>query len=356
MWKNMPFEKCIQKTNVPHKLSKKKYLKSGKFPVVSQEATLISGYHNDLAHVFNISKPVVIFGDHTQVLKYVDFDFVVGADGVKILIPIEGIDTKYFYYLLQALMPKGKGYARHYKFLKELNLSFPPHTEQQRIAAKLDAAFAKIDCMLKSSQLKRDEVKSLPTKIVKKMLEDETYDWTSERLSTIAENLDAQRIPITKSKRIEGDIPYYGASGIVDYVENFIFDEELLLISEDGANLLARTYPIAFSIKGKTWVNNHAHVLKFDNKILQKWVEYYLNSTNIEAFISGMAQPKLNQKKLNEIPIPCPKPNLLPKLLSNLEQIAAQNEIIFELETQKTEQIKKLKSAILAQELRSEAA
>ena len=100
MKKNIPFEECLEKINVPHKLPKKEYLESGKFPVVSQEAKLISGYHNYQEYVFNVSKPVVIFGDHTQVLKYVDFDFVVGADGVKILKPIEGIDTKYFYYLL----------------------------------------------------------------------------------------------------------------------------------------------------------------------------------------------------------------------------------------------------------------
>ena len=128
------------------------------------------------------------------------------------------------------------------------------------------------------------------------------------------------------------------------------------MISEDGANLLARTYPIAFSVEGKTWVNNHAHVLKFENKMLQKWVEYYLNSTNIEKFISGMAQPKLNQKKLNEIPIQCPNPIFLPKLLSNFEKIALQGETIFKLQTKKIEQIEKLKSVILAKELQSEAA
>lgn len=240
--------------------------------------------------------------------------------------------------------------------MEKRELWLPPLAEQKRIVAKLDAAFAEIDSILKSSHLKRTEVIGLPTQILKKLLEDEAYEWTSERLSSISDNLDSQRIPITKSKRIEGNIPYYGASGIVDYVKDFIFDDELLLISEDGANLLARTYPIAFSVEGKTWVNNHAHVLKFENKMLQKWVEYYLNSTNIEAFISGMAQPKLNQKKLNEIPIPCPKPNLLPKLLSNLEKIISQSESVFELEKQKTKKIEKLKSAILAQELQSEAA
>ena len=94
MWKQVPFEQCIQNTSIPYKLQKKDYLKKGNFPVVSQESKLISGYHNESSHIFKISKPVVIFGDHTQILKYIDFDFVVGADGVKILLPNENIDTK----------------------------------------------------------------------------------------------------------------------------------------------------------------------------------------------------------------------------------------------------------------------
>jgi type I restriction enzyme S subunit len=130
--------------------------------------------------------------------------------------------------------------------------------------------------------------------------------WEIKNLSEICTNLDSKRIPITQNKRKKGDIPYYGASGIVDYVEEYLFDEDLLLVSEDGANLLMRTYPIAFSITGKTWVNNHAHVLRFPNRISQRFVEYYLNSIKLDDYVSGMAQPKLNQGMLNSIPIPFP--------------------------------------------------
>jgi type I restriction enzyme S subunit len=130
--------------------------------------------------------------------------------------------------------------------------------------------------------------------------------WNIKYLDELCENLDSKRIPITKSSRKSGNIPYYGASGIVDYVADYIFNEDLLLVSEDGANLLARTYPIAFSITGKTWVNNHAHVLRFKEKITQSFIEYYLNSISLESYVSGMAQPKLNQKSLNSIAIPIP--------------------------------------------------
>lgn len=131
-------------------------------------------------------------------------------------------------------------------------------------------------------------------------------EWEINHLGQICENLDNRRVPITENMRVRGVIPYYGASGIVDYVDDFIFDEELLCISEDGANLIARTSPIAFSISGKSWVNNHAHVLKFDLQSRQKFVENYINFIKIEQFLTGMAQPKLNKAKLEVIPIPIP--------------------------------------------------
>ena len=144
-------------------------------------------------------------------------------------------------------------------------------------------------------------------------------------LDKICENLDSQRKPITSSDRVEGSIPYYGASGVVDYVQDYIFDERLLLVSEDGANLLARSTPIAFSIEGKTWVNNHAHVLRFADNIKQKYMELYLNSISLEPYITGSAQPKLNQKMLNEIPIPVVDRETMKMVVDAAEQV---NQII----------------------------
>ena len=134
----------------------------------------------------------------------------------------------------------------------------------------------------------------------------------------MCENLDGQRIPITKSDRKSGEYPYYGASGIVDWVEVY-FDENLLLISEDGANLLSRVTPIAFSINGKCWVNNHAHVLKFKRLSTQIYVEIYINSINIDNYVTGAAQPKLNQKNMNRMQIPLPPLSVQKEIVSQIE-------------------------------------
>ena len=130
--------------------------------------------------------------------------------------------------------------------------------------------------------------------------------WEIKRLGQVCENLDSQRKPITKKNRKKGNIPYYGATGIVDYVNNYIFNEKLLLLGEDGAKWNSGD-ECAFIINGKTWVNNHAHVLRPNRSILlDEWLVYNLNFQNLSPYISGMTVPKLNQGKMNEIEIPLP--------------------------------------------------
>lgn len=148
--------------------------------------------------------------------------------------------------------------------------------------------------------------------------EEGDVEWKT--LGELAENLDSKRKPITSGLREAGEIPYYGASGIVDYVKDYIFDGDYLLVSEDGANLLARNTPIAFSISGKTWVNNHAHVLKFETYAERKYVEYYLNSIDLTPYISGAAQPKLNKKNLGSIKIPNPAPKEKERIVAILDK------------------------------------
>lgn len=142
-------------------------------------------------------------------------------------------------------------------------------------------------------------------------------------LRGVAENLDAMRKPVKSGSRNLGEIPYYGASGIVDYVKDYIFEGDFLLISEDGANLLSRSTPIAFSISGKSWVNNHAHILKFESHSQRRLIEYYLNSIDLEPYITGAAQPKLNQKNLNIIKVPVPDSTVLEYTVKILDELDA---------------------------------
>ena len=190
-------------------------------------------------------------------------------------------------------------------------IPLPPLRVQSRIVEILDK-FTQLEAQLEAELQTELEARNKQYDFYRNRLLDFTLrddlkgqvEWKT--LGEVCENLDSQRRPITSNKRIKGIYPYYGASGIVDFVESYIYDGDYLLVSEDGANLLARNTPIAFSISGKNWVNNHAHVLKFDTYEGRKFVEYYLNHIDLKPYISGAAQPKLNQNNLNSIPIPLP--------------------------------------------------
>ena len=100
---------------------------------------------------------------------------------------------------------------------------------------------------------------------------------------------------------MNGNIPYYGASGVIDYVNDYIFDEKLLCLGEDGENLRSRVKPLAFTIQGKSWVNNHAHVLRPNNLTIHEYLECYLNQISVIQHLDFSAQPKLNQTEMKKI-------------------------------------------------------
>lgn len=231
--------------------------------------------------------------------------------------------------------------------IEAIAIPLPPISEQQRIVSILDKAFAAIDKAKANAEQNLNNAKELFESYLQEVFDKKGDGWEKKTLNQISENLDSKRVPITKSKRKSGDIPYYGASGIVDYVSDYLFDEDLLCISEDGANLIARTYPIAFSISGKTWVNNHAHVLRFPNIITQKFVEAYINSIKIDDYVSGMAQPKLNQAMLNKIPIPFPPLEEQQTIVRQLDALRAETQKLEALYQKKIDNLEELKKSIL---------
>ena len=321
-WEYKTFETCLEKVNKTKKIPSSNYLKEGFYPIVSQEESLINGFHNNHNDIFKINHPIVIFGDHTRILKYIDFDFVIGADGVKILSPIPSLLPKFFYYSLKSLRLPSLGYSRHYKLLKEQRIPVPPLEEQKRIVEELDLLSGIIE--KQKQQLK--ELDTLAQYIFYDMFGDPVTNekgWEVKKLGKVSNNLDSYRKPVTKADRQPGPYPYYGASGIVDYVSNFIFDGIYLLVSEDGANLLARNQPIAFLSYGKVWINNHAHVLDFKDHSSKIYLMFYLNLLDLKDRVKGAAQPKLTQKDLNDINLswpPLPLQNLFASKIEAIEK------------------------------------
>ena len=282
-----------------------------------------------------------------------------------VCVPKDCCDGLFFYYYFKTYDLIRKFHANSQGLVSDtLNLKFDKFAsirinypikreEQQKIADCLSSIDELIDAESRKLKALEKHKKGLMQKLFPaegKTLPEWRFpefrgkrEWRIKPLGKICTNYDSRRIPITEKDRVRGEIPYIGASGVIDYINDFIFDEDLLCVSEDGANLVARTYPVAFSISGKTWVNNHAHVLKFSHKYTQNIVESYLNMINLQDFLTGMAQPKLNRAKLDIIPIPLPEDEEQQKIADCLVEI----DTMITEQSNKVEQLKAHKKGLM---------
>lgn len=168
-------------------------------------------------------------------------------------------------------------------------------------------------------------------------------DWKLAALEDICEVLDSKRVPLNSEDRRDkkGSIPYWGANGIVDYIDDFIFNEPLLLMAEDGGYFNeARTRPICHRLDGKAWVNNHAHVLRVLAPTLRDWVYYWFVHRDITQHINGSTRSKLNQKDLRRLPIclpPLPEQKKIAEVLSSVDEAIAATKAVID----QTKQVKK---------------
>ena len=228
----------------------------------------------------------------------------------------------------------------------------PPLAEQRQIAAFLDRATARIDELVAANRLlieRLDEYRTaLITRVVTKGLPAEETDlaqstpmlkdsgvawlgkvpehWRIMRLARVAGCLDGRRVPLNSEQRSyrQGAIPYWGANGVLDHLDEWLFDESLVLLGEDGAPFFARNKRVAFSVRGRIWVNNHAHVLR-PIRMQPDLLAHGLNITDYAAFIDGSTRDKLTQGDMNDIPILVPPANeqalIVDYLKERLEQV-----------------------------------
>ncbi|HEX7490885.1 MAG TPA: restriction endonuclease subunit S [Candidatus Limnocylindrales bacterium] len=132
-------------------------------------------------------------------------------------------------------------------------------------------------------------------------------EWRWRTLGELTDNFDSRRVPVKEPDRRPGEYPYYGDSGVVDHVDQYLYDGEYLLIAEDGENLKTRTTPVAFLARGRFWVNNHAHVVRGNSQADTRFLMYALAAADINGYLSGSAMPKLTQASLNRIPLFVPE-------------------------------------------------
>ena len=211
----------------------------------------------------------------------------------------------------------------------------------------LERIRAEKEQLIKDKKLKRDKKDNVPIDEVPFELPE---GWVWCRLGDLLINRDGERKPLSssvRSKQIKKKYDYYGATGVIDKVDNYIFDEKLLLVGEDGANLLSKVKPNAFFAEGKYWVNNHAHILDATNKNLLDYVIIVINTISLDNYITGTAQPKLSQENLNKIPIPLPPLAEQHRIAQKIEQLLTIVDTIEQLQEELRDLVKQTKNQVL---------
>jgi type I restriction enzyme S subunit len=179
--------------------------------------------------------------------------------------------------------------------------------------------------------------------------------WCWASLAEVTSTHDGVRVPLKAADRAKrsGRYSYYGASGVIDAIDDFLFDGKYLLLAEDGANLLSRSTPIAFIAEGRFWVNNHAHVVQ-TNVMKEEYLMHYLNGRDISPWVSGTAQPKLNQKNMDRIPVPLCAHGEMSELLRRVSDLFVASQTLREALHGEKDSLAQLDASILAKAFRGE--
>lgn len=372
----VPEEWDIQKAGKYIVEHTEKSSENNQYPVLTSSRKglfLQSDYYNkQVASEDNTGYNVVPYGYFTyrhmsddEIFKF-NINLIVEKGIVSTLYPVftlQGIDKQWFLYTLnngrefpRYARAQKQGGSRTYMYLeklKKLKLAVPPLPEQQKIAEILTAQDAVIALMQKQIELLQKQKKAFLQKMFPKKgctvpeirFAGFTDAWEQRKLGECVTFLDTMRKPLKESEREKGIYPYYGASGIVDYVSDYIFDEELVLLSEDGANITDRNYPVCFLASGKYWVNNHAHVLKVNAENENNFICNSLERMDFTQYNSGMAMPKLNKDVCYNIPLFCPvyeEQKQIGDFFRNLDNLITLHQRKLEIEQQKKKALMQL--------------
>ena len=341
------------------KIKSSAYLESGKYAVVDQGKELVAGYTNTSPTVDEKSLPVIVFGDHTRAVKYINFPFTAGADGTQILKPSSSINPKYGFYLVLHAVGQipSKGYARHFGELKKMKFQLPSIEIQREIVERLDSAFAEIELLDDNLDISEGKANELLKSIL--YYEYSSQDIKIETLENLVDILDNQRIPINATERLQrtGDVPYYGATGQVGTIDKSIFNETLLLLGEDGVPFFDPAKHKAYEISGPSWVNNHAHVLRAKPEVIvQRYLLHFLNIFNYTGYVNGATRLKLTQGDMKRIPVPVPDLDIQKKIVAKIDLVFEQiKEINFQISF-KREFAKGLRQSLLSSAFTEEEA
>jgi type I restriction enzyme S subunit len=364
IWEISEFENCLEKVVYTNKIQRKDFLESGKFPIISQEQDFINGYWNNEDDLFKIKKPVVIFGDHTKVIKFVDFDFILGADGVKILQTKQNIEPKYFYYFLQNVNLKSLGYARHYRLLKKLNVWYPKSLpEQQRIVSILDETFAAIAKAKANAEQNLKNAKELFESYLESIFVNKGEDWEEKPLGEVIQKTET----IDPTKNPDNSFKYIDVSSVNN--EKFEVEATTLINGKDApsrARKLVKINDVIFATVRPTLkrvaviteeyneqiCSTGYFVLRAKDIINYRLIFYFLLTdrfiNKMDKLQKGASYPAVTESDVKCQIIPFPKSTIEQQsIVQKLDVLSAETKKLEAIYQKKIEDLEELKKSIL---------
>jgi type I restriction enzyme specificity protein hsdS len=291
----------------PVKLAKKQYQLTGRIPIVDQGEQFIAGYTDNEKYLEK--DEYIIFGDHSEHIKFVDFAFVQGADGLKILKPKKGINAKYLYYCVCNFYKKEGNYKRHWSNAKITLIPIPPLKIQEEIVQKLDKMTEYVTELTSELTSRKKQYSYYRDKLLS--FEDEVYHVEWKILKDVAKlknGKDWKAIP-------NGEIPVYGSGGEMgEFVADYSYDKPTVLIPRKGSisNL--------FYLEKAFWNVDTIYYTEIDEtKLIPKYFYYYLTTVNLEEMSTNPTRPSLTQAILDKIKIPVPSLEIQSRIVQVLD-------------------------------------
>lgn len=312
-------EQLLLKVNYRIKIPKSEFKTVGGIPIIDQSENFIAGYTDLENSVYHFDKAIICFGDHTRILKYIDFDFALGADGVKILLPNENVNTKYLYYLLLSTPVESHGYSRHYAYLKNKEIPVPPIEIQEQIVAELESYQKIIDGARQIVENYRPTIKV-------------ESSWKRVKLGDIFKLSSGK--PLVEKDRIVGGYAVYGGNGITGKHNKYLVKESTIVIGRVGeyCGSVHVTIP-------ESWVTDNALMVTY--KLCDynnDYVAYLLNQLNLRQYAKVGGQPSISQSTLYELYVPFPDIEVQNKIVDEIKEelsIVEQNKRLIQIFEQK---------------------
>ena len=367
-WQTKQFIDCIDNVIYTSKIQRKNFLYEGNYPIVSQEYNLINGYWDNASDLFRINRPVIIFGDHTKALKYIDFDFVLGADGVKILQPKEFLVPRFFYYQLQSVHLDSLGYARHYKLLKELEIGYPEISEQQQIVKVLDRILEKMVKAKENAEKNLQNARDLFESYLQSIFNNPGDGWEIKKLGEVYDVRDGthdspkyhnEGFPLITSKNLKNDLLTFKN---VQYIS----DEDYIKINErskvDRGDVLFAMIgtignPVVVEVDPIFAIKNVA-LFKIPKNQSNYFLKYYLDSKLVIEKMSdeskGATQKFVGLGYLRNFIISIPSFPEQQNIVAKLDALSAETKKLETIYQQKLNDLEELKKSILQKAFKGE--